>query len=212
MRHLSLLVCCSLLARPRRRPGAGSAGRPAAAPAGPGRADDPGAAAKALPRRREPRARRRTSGTSPPATARAATCRSTRAPAPGWRSTSRPTGGRSPSTCWATSMSCRSSGGEARPLLTGHAWEMQPRYSPDGHEIAFTSDRGGGDNIWAMGRDGSEPAPDHQGRLPPAEPGRLDARRQLHRRPQAFHLVALARRGRDVALPPRRRRQGAACR
>ncbi|HET9354407.1 MAG TPA: amidohydrolase, partial [Sphingomicrobium sp.] len=46
-------------------------------------------------------------------------------------------------------------GGEARPILTGHAWEMQPRYSPDGQEIAFTSDRGGGDNIWAARRDGS---------------------------------------------------------
>jgi imidazolonepropionase-like amidohydrolase/Tol biopolymer transport system component len=45
-------------------------------------------------------------------------------------------------------------GGEARPLLTGHAWEMQPRYSPSGTEIAFTSDRGGGDNVWVMDRTG----------------------------------------------------------
>ena len=45
-------------------------------------------------------------------------------------------------------------GGEARPLLAGHAWEMQPRYSPSGDEIAFTSDRGGGDNIWTMDRGG----------------------------------------------------------
>ena len=49
------------------------------------------------------------------------------------------------------------SGGEARPLTSGGAWDMQPRYSPNGREIAFTSDRGGGDNIWAMGRDGSAP-------------------------------------------------------
>ena len=48
-------------------------------------------------------------------------------------------------------------GGEARAIATGHAWDMQPRYSPDGSEIAFTSDRGGGDNIWIMGRDGSNP-------------------------------------------------------
>jgi Tol biopolymer transport system component len=36
---------------------------------------------------------------------------------------------------------------------------MQPRFSPDGKEIAFTSDRGGGDNIWVMDRDGSSPGP-----------------------------------------------------
>ena len=48
-------------------------------------------------------------------------------------------------------------GGEARALTSGHAWDMQPRYSPSGTEIAFTSDRGGGDNIWVMGRDGSAP-------------------------------------------------------
>jgi imidazolonepropionase-like amidohydrolase/dipeptidyl aminopeptidase/acylaminoacyl peptidase len=46
-------------------------------------------------------------------------------------------------------------GGEARPLAAGIQWDMQPRYSPSGTEIAFTSDRGGGDNIWVMNRDGS---------------------------------------------------------
>ena len=35
------------------------------------------------------------------------------------------------------------------------AWDMQPTFSPDGQFIAFTSDRGGGDNIWVMNRDGS---------------------------------------------------------
>ena len=48
-------------------------------------------------------------------------------------------------------------GGEARAISTGVAWEMQPKYSPDGRQIAFTSDRGGGDNIWVMNRDGSSP-------------------------------------------------------
>ena len=48
-------------------------------------------------------------------------------------------------------------GGEARALTSGNAWDMQPRYSPDGQEIAFTSDRGGGDNIWTIRRDGSAP-------------------------------------------------------
>ena len=47
--------------------------------------------------------------------------------------------------------------GRARNLTSGLAWDMQPRYSPDGRFIAFTSDRGGGDNIWIMERDGSNP-------------------------------------------------------
>ncbi|HEY9422609.1 MAG TPA: amidohydrolase family protein, partial [Thermoanaerobaculia bacterium] len=46
-------------------------------------------------------------------------------------------------------------GGEAKALTHDVAWQMQPRYSPDGKQIAFTSDQGGGDNIWIMNRDGS---------------------------------------------------------
>jgi imidazolonepropionase-like amidohydrolase/Tol biopolymer transport system component len=46
-------------------------------------------------------------------------------------------------------------GGEARAIDSGLAWSMQPRYSPDGSEIAYTSDAGGGDNIWIMAADGS---------------------------------------------------------
>jgi imidazolonepropionase-like amidohydrolase/Tol biopolymer transport system component len=41
-------------------------------------------------------------------------------------------------------------GGEATPLLSGHAWEIQPQYSPDGRYLAFTSDRNGADNIWVV--------------------------------------------------------------
>lgn len=48
-------------------------------------------------------------------------------------------------------------GGEAREITRGIAWDMQPRFSPDGARIAFTSDRGGGDNIWVVDRDGSNP-------------------------------------------------------
>ncbi|WP_020404031.1 amidohydrolase family protein [Gracilimonas tropica] len=45
-------------------------------------------------------------------------------------------------------------GGEAELLRGGHAYEIQPRFSPDGSQILFTSDAGGGDNIWVMDADG----------------------------------------------------------
>ena len=48
--------------------------------------------------------------------------------------------------------------GEATALTSGFAWDMQPRYSPNGKSIAFASDRGGGDNIWIMDDDGGNPA------------------------------------------------------
>ena len=48
------------------------------------------------------------------------------------------------------------SGGTAKLLLGGHAYEVQPRFSPDGSKISFTSDRKGGDNIWIMNADGSD--------------------------------------------------------
>ena len=38
-------------------------------------------------------------------------------------------------------------GGPAVLLRSGHAFEVQPRFSPDGKKILFTSDAGGGDNI-----------------------------------------------------------------
>ena len=46
-------------------------------------------------------------------------------------------------------------------LSNGVSWDMQPRFSPDGEWISFTSDRTGksergGDNIWIMRRDGSD--------------------------------------------------------
>ncbi len=47
-------------------------------------------------------------------------------------------------------------GGEARNLTRSMAWDMQPRFSPDGRQLAFTSDQGGGDNIWLMNLQGEE--------------------------------------------------------
>ncbi|MGK2864298.1 MAG: amidohydrolase family protein, partial [Chitinophagaceae bacterium] len=46
-------------------------------------------------------------------------------------------------------------GGDAKIIRSGHAFEVQPRFSPDGKKILFTSDAGGGDNIWVMDRDGN---------------------------------------------------------
>ena len=45
-------------------------------------------------------------------------------------------------------------GGKAKALRTGLAFEVQPRYSPDGTYISFTSDAEGGNNIWVMTADG----------------------------------------------------------
>ncbi len=47
-------------------------------------------------------------------------------------------------------------------LTSGVAWDMQPRFSPDGKEVAFTSDRSGksekaGDNIWRVDMGGQNP-------------------------------------------------------
>ncbi len=48
-------------------------------------------------------------------------------------------------------------GGQAKSLTAGISWDMQPTFSPDGQRVVFTSDRGGGDNIWIIHRDGSDP-------------------------------------------------------
>ncbi|MEM6879017.1 MAG: amidohydrolase, partial [Bacteroidota bacterium] len=47
-------------------------------------------------------------------------------------------------------------GGQAEAVRPGLAWEVQPRFSPDGSQLLFTSDAGGGDNIWVMDVDGSD--------------------------------------------------------
>lgn len=49
------------------------------------------------------------------------------------------------------------SGGAARALSRGMAFDTQPTVSPDGTRIAFVSDRSGADNLWTMKRDGSDP-------------------------------------------------------
>jgi len=50
-------------------------------------------------------------------------------------------------------------GGPARRLTSGAAWDAEPRWSPDGETLLFTSDRGGNDNLWLADADGSRPRP-----------------------------------------------------
>lgn len=47
-------------------------------------------------------------------------------------------------------------GGKAANLRSGLAYEVQPRFSPNGKYISFTSDAEGGNNIWVMTADGKE--------------------------------------------------------
>ena len=44
-------------------------------------------------------------------------------------------------------------GGHATRLTRGMAFDAQPRFSPDGQAIVFTSDRGGGENLWILSTD-----------------------------------------------------------
>ncbi|KOY50986.1 WD40-like repeat/amidohydrolase domain protein [Polaribacter dokdonensis DSW-5] len=46
------------------------------------------------------------------------------------------------------------SGGNAEVLRSGLAYEVQPRFSPNGKYISFTSDAEGGNNIWVMTANG----------------------------------------------------------
>ena len=50
-------------------------------------------------------------------------------------------------------------GGVAKLVSGGPAFDTHPRYSPDGRTIAFSSDRGGIDNVWLMDADGRNPRP-----------------------------------------------------
>ncbi len=44
-------------------------------------------------------------------------------------------------------------GGVATPLTRGMGFDTQPRFSPDGRHVVFTSDRDGGENLWIVSTD-----------------------------------------------------------
>ena len=48
-------------------------------------------------------------------------------------------------------------GGEATSITSGQAYDMQPRFSPDGGKLVFVSDRDGSENLWIANADGSDP-------------------------------------------------------
>ncbi len=48
-------------------------------------------------------------------------------------------------------------GGRATRLTSGRVFDIQPRFSPDGKQVAFTSDRDGANNLWRIDIDGKNP-------------------------------------------------------
>ena len=48
-------------------------------------------------------------------------------------------------------------GGKARAITSGPAFDSQPRFSPNGKQIVFTSDRDGALNLWIANADGTAP-------------------------------------------------------
>ena len=85
-------------------------------------------------------------------------------------------------------------GGVARAISTGPAFDSHPRYSPDGRTIAFSSDRGGIENIWLMDADGKNPRP-------------VSAEKDAYVRsaawtPDGNYLVARHEDGKRAGIPP----------
>jgi len=85
-------------------------------------------------------------------------------------------------------------GGPAQALTSGPAFDWHPRFSPDGRTIAFTSDRGGIDNLWLM---------DADGRNPRALTTEKDAYvRSPAWTPDGNYLIARREEGKRAGIPP----------
>jgi Tol biopolymer transport system component len=50
-------------------------------------------------------------------------------------------------------------GGQALRITSGQAYDVQPRFSPDGENLVFVSDRDGSENVWIVDADGGNPRP-----------------------------------------------------
>src|SRR5262245_10999051 len=57
-------------------------------------------------------------------------------------------------------------GGEAKRIVGSMSFEAQPKFSPDGKLIVFTSDRSGAEQLWGCKPDGGDPKPITKGRGP----------------------------------------------
>ncbi len=55
-------------------------------------------------------------------------------------------------------------GGEAKRIIGDMSFESQPKFSPDGKQIVFLSDRSGAEQVWACKPDGTEIKPITKGR------------------------------------------------
>jgi Tol biopolymer transport system component/imidazolonepropionase-like amidohydrolase len=85
-------------------------------------------------------------------------------------------------------------GGNARSLTRGPAYDYHPRFSPDGKTIAFTSDRGGMENLWLIDADGKNPR---------ALTSEKDAYvRSAAWTPDGIYLVARKEESKRAGIPP----------
>ncbi len=85
-------------------------------------------------------------------------------------------------------------GGTAQAISSGPAFDSHPRYSPDGKTIAFTSDRGGIENVWLMDADGGNPRP--------VTTEKDNYVRSAAWTPDGNYLVARKEDGKHAGIPP----------